>query len=180
MFTPKVMEATEPLPLAGQPGSPAVGERAKRWALRIRQPFQAMLILAAVACVPPDRGMRTLSTPEHEGAFVDFVPEDAWEKCMEDVREDLKYDPQRAEFTLTSSELRAVETSEYATDTYGALLWRFDADLLASNAFGTLVRAEVRCYIGFDQSDSDESYGPFVHSAILAEGERYSIWESDE
>ena len=125
--------------------------------------------------------MRALSAPEKVGDSTDFVPKDAWEECKEDVREDLKYDPHRAEFTLTSSELRAVQTGEFATDIYGPLLWRFDAELLASNAFGTLVRAELRCYIAFGRSHLEGSQGrPFVHSTILSAGESSSLWERDE
>ena len=146
----------------------------------MRQFLQAVLVVAVLSCAPLDRGMRNLSAPEHAGAYIDFVPEDAWEKCVEGVREDLKYDPQRAEFTLTSSKLRAVETSEYALEICGPVLWRFDADLLASNAFGTLLWAKVGCYIAFDQSNPNESLGPFVHSAILDDGESSSIWERQD
>jgi hypothetical protein len=156
----------------------AAAYRQHRWALSMRQLLQAVVIFAVLTCAPSDPGMRTLSAPEHVGASVDFVPKDAWEKCEESVREDLKYDPQRAELALTSTKVRAVATSEYATDTYGPYLWRFDADLLASNAFGTLVRAQVRCYIAFDPNPG-ESYGPFVHAEILADGEESSMWESD-
>lgn len=65
------------------------------------------------------------------------------------------------------------------TKIYGEFMWRFDAELMASNAFGTLARAELRCYVAFSQPTSDFASGPSVLYDVLERGEYTSSWEQE-
>lgn len=145
----------------------------------MRQYLVTAFLFAAIACAPADSGMGSPSPPAKVGDRISAVPAGSWKRCQEQVRKDLKYDPQRAEFTLTSQELRAVETGEFATEYYEPLLWRFDAELLASNAFGTLVRTNLRCYIAFDKSMPESAQRGTVLFEIIEPGEGASLWERE-
>jgi hypothetical protein len=138
----------------------------------------SLVMLFAMSCKPAG-SKAALSPPKKAGELGETVPDEAWKKCQERVRHDLKYDPQRAEFTLKSSSLWSVETGEFATESYEPLLWRFDAELLASNAFGTLVRNDLRCYIGYDKSIPAEQgkLRETVLFEIVEPGQRAMLWE---
>jgi hypothetical protein len=128
-----------------------------------------LVVVAAAGCQPP----RPLGRPTKVGDVWPGIPDNPWQRCQDNARKNLLYNPDKASFSLVDHDLEAVEIAQGFEGYYGPLIWRFKAEALPFNAMGVPLRKQLFCYIAFDKKDG----GTMVSYDLVDIGATPTKWE---